>query len=46
MKKQREKKNENNKIKTTGPPSIVEAAQVGEWELEFKPSGRKGYFAL
>lgn len=46
MKKQREKKKENNKIKTTGPPSIVEAAQVGEWEQEFKPSGRQGYFAL
>lgn len=46
MKKQREKKNESNKIKTTGPLSIVDADQVGEWELEFKPPGRKGYFSL
>lgn len=37
-------KNESNKIKTTGPLSIVDAGQVGEWELEFKPPGRKGYF--
>lgn len=38
------KKNESNKIKTTGPPSIVDAGQVGEWELESKPSGGRGYF--
>lgn len=37
-------KNESNKIKTTGPPSIMDAGQVGEWELESKPSGGKGYF--
>lgn len=46
MKKQRDQKSESNKIKTTGLPSTVDADQVGEWELEFKPPGRKGYFSL
>lgn len=45
-KREKKKKNESNKIKTTGPPSTVDAGQVDEWELEFNPSGRKGYFSF